>query len=238
MLATQPFAYKPGTLAAIANGYYDAGEPDKASATRRLALQEGFLRSFATSSAAAQQRLVERLPEGEDRAAGEAIQRRQAEAFAKDPFAAGIALYPDVGAPAPIRDLTDRIAQARTIAAHRGVPVAPFTAEESAILRRKLDEGTPQEREALLAQLNALPDDMKATLNDSSAGQPDTYEIDVEESMKRAGELEREAASTDQNWETCHAKCVAQTEGTWPSSDRPLRYRKCMRECLGPRASY
>jgi len=163
-LATQPAAYKPGTLAAIANGYEDAGESDKADSVRRMALQEGFLRSFAASSASAQQRLVDSLPEGEGRAAAEAIQARQNEAFAQDPFTAGTALYPDVGAPAPINDLTGRIAQARTIAAYRGIPVAPFTAEEIAILRRKFSEGTLQERDALFAQLNALPEDMRVNL--------------------------------------------------------------------------
>src|SRR5258708_4562662 len=42
-LSTAPATYTAGTLAAIADGYDDAGEPDKASAARRLALQEGFL---------------------------------------------------------------------------------------------------------------------------------------------------------------------------------------------------
>jgi hypothetical protein len=164
-LATQPTAYRPGTLAAIANGYEDAGASDKAGATRRLALLEGFLLPFAKSSAAAQQRLVESLPEGEDRAAAKAIQHQQVEAFAKDAFVAGTALYPDVGPPAPINDLTDRIAQARTIAAYRGIPVAPFTANELATLRQRLIDGTPQERDALLAQLSALPVDIKQTVD-------------------------------------------------------------------------
>ena len=168
-LATQPAAYRPGTLAALANAYDDAGESNKADSARRMALQEGFLLPFARSGAATQQRLIDSLPEDEDRAAAEAIQRRQAEAFAQDPFTAGTALYPDVGPPAPINDLSDRIAQARTIAAYRGIPVAPFTTNELATLRRKLVDGTPQERDALTAQLDALPEDMKAALTPVSA---------------------------------------------------------------------
>jgi len=162
-LATQPSAYKPGTLATIADGFDSAGEPNKASAVRRAALQETFLLPFAQSSAAAQQRLIDNLPEGEDRAAAEAIQRHQAEAFARDPFAAGTALYPDVGPPVPIEDVAGRIRQARTIAAYRGIPVMPFAADEIATMRRQLADGTPQERDAVLAQVNALPEDMKAT---------------------------------------------------------------------------
>jgi hypothetical protein len=75
-LATKAGNYKPGTLAALANAYEDAGEPAKAGAIRRLAQREGFLQSFARGSAAAQQRLIDSLPDGEDRAAAEAIQER------------------------------------------------------------------------------------------------------------------------------------------------------------------
>ena len=160
-MATQPTAYRPGSLAAIADGYDEAGEPDKASAARRMALQESFLLPFARSSVAAQQGLIESLPEGEDRVAAETIQRRQAEAFAQDAFAAGTALYPDVGPPVPIDDIAGRITQARTIAAYRGIPVAPFTADEMATLRRQLMEGSPQERDAVLARVDALPGDLK-----------------------------------------------------------------------------
>src|SRR5262249_51389712 len=135
-LATKPGSYKPGTLAALANAYEDAGEPAKAAPIRRLAQRESFLRSFAQSGTAAQQRLMESLPESEDRAAAEAIRQRQAEAFATDAFAAGTALYPDVGPPRPINDIAGRIVQARTIAAYRGIPVGPFTAAEIAMMRR------------------------------------------------------------------------------------------------------
>jgi len=36
-----------------------------------------------------------------------------------------------------------------------------------------------------------------------------------------------------EGWQPCHEKCLAQTEGVWPPSDRPGLYRRCMRECLG-----
>ena len=46
-LATTPDAYKTGTLLQIARAYDDAGEPDKAVATRGLATQEAVLVPFA-----------------------------------------------------------------------------------------------------------------------------------------------------------------------------------------------
>ena len=177
-IATAPGQYRPGTLAALANAYEDAGEAPKAQAIRRLAQQESFLLSFARSGAAAQQRLIESLPEGEDRAAALAIQDRQAEAFAKDPFAAGTALYPDVGPPKPIDDMAGRIAQARAIAAYRGVPVVPFTAYAS---------GMPQEQQAVQALVDSLPDDMKPVLEGPSSGGLHTYGIDAVASMKASG---------------------------------------------------
>lgn len=60
------------------------------------------------------------MPE-EVQPAATAIQRQQAEAFARDAFSAGTTLYPDVGQPAPVDDTTGRIAQARIIAERRGL---------------------------------------------------------------------------------------------------------------------
>ncbi|MGA2492035.1 MAG: phage portal protein [Roseiarcus sp.] len=37
-----------------------------------------------------------------------------------------------------------------------------------------------------------------------------------------------------EGWQACHEKCLAETEGVWPPSDRPALYRRCVRECLGP----
>jgi hypothetical protein len=97
-LATRRATYKPGTFAALADAYDEAGEPAKALDTRGLAFREPFLAAFAQSSPAGQQRVMESLPESE-RPAADAIQRQQAKTFGRDPFAAGTALYPDVGPP-------------------------------------------------------------------------------------------------------------------------------------------
>ena len=37
-----------------------------------------------------------------------------------------------------------------------------------------------------------------------------------------------------EGWQACHEKCLAETEGVWPPSDRPGLYRRCVRACLGP----
>ncbi len=37
-----------------------------------------------------------------------------------------------------------------------------------------------------------------------------------------------------EGWQACHEKCLAETEGVRPASDRPALYRRCVRECLGP----
>jgi hypothetical protein len=142
VLFTMPGNYKPGTLAAIADAYEAASEPDKAAAAREFARQETFLLPFAQASAADQQRLIDMLPE-EVRDVAQAIQRQQAEAFAKDAFAAGTALYTDVGKPVPMDDIQGRIGQARKIAAARGSDetVIPFTADEIALMRRQLAAG-------------------------------------------------------------------------------------------------
>ena len=169
-LATQPGRYTPGTLAALSSAYADAGEPARADALGRLARQESFLLSFSRSGAAAQRRLVDTLPEGEARAAADAIRERQADAFARDAFAAGTALYPEVGPARPIDDVAGRIVQARTIAAYRGIPVAPFTAGEIATMSRQLADGSPQERAAVRARVDALPEDVRPVLVADNVG--------------------------------------------------------------------
>jgi len=164
LLATTPGTYKTGTLARIADAYAAASEPGKAESTRRLALQESALASFAQASADKQQRMIDELAEGELRDTAMAIQRHQAEAFAKDAFAAGTTLYPEVGPPLPIDDIQGRIRQAREIAGRRGIPVMPFTADEITGIRRILANGSSEDRRALLNRVNALPDDMNAAL--------------------------------------------------------------------------
>jgi hypothetical protein len=79
-LVTAPNAYKIGTISRLASAYQDAGEPDKAAATRRLGAQEAVLVPFAQVAADKQQRLIDSLPEGELRDTAIAIQRQQATA--------------------------------------------------------------------------------------------------------------------------------------------------------------
>jgi hypothetical protein len=50
----------------------------------------------------------------------EAIMTQQAAAFAKDPYAAGTALYPSVGPQLPEDDVQGRLRQARMIEVMRG----------------------------------------------------------------------------------------------------------------------
>jgi hypothetical protein len=153
ILATTPGTYKPGTLARIADAYDAAGAPDKAASARRLSAQEAALLPFARASAVRQQRMIDELPEGELRDTAIAIQRLQAGAFAKDAFAAGTALYPDVGPPAAIDDVAGRIRQARGIAERRGIAIAPFTGDE--IAGRADDIGE---------QVQTWPQDIRAVL--------------------------------------------------------------------------
>lgn len=92
VLASTPGAYKPGTR--LARAYDDAGEPEKAAATRRLATQEAILVPFAETSVNRQQRQIDVFPEGELRDTALAIQRQQANTFARGAFATTTALYP------------------------------------------------------------------------------------------------------------------------------------------------
>ncbi len=125
-IATRPALYKTGTFAALAEAYDTAGASEQAEEMHRLALLEPFFRSFARLGVGAQQRHLETLA-GPERAMAEAIMNHQADAFSRDPYAAGTALYPDVGPPLPVEDAEGRLTQARMIEARRGVaaPVQP-----------------------------------------------------------------------------------------------------------------
>jgi hypothetical protein len=162
-LTTAPATYRPGALSAIASAYKDAGAADSADALHRVATHEPLLLPFAQLSADKQKTALDALPE-EARPAATAIQRDQAAAFAKDAFTAGTTLYPDVGAAVPADDIAGRIAQARKIAERQGIPVAPFTSGEIAGMRHTLSDGSPDQRNVVLAQYSALPTDMKAAL--------------------------------------------------------------------------
>jgi hypothetical protein len=120
-LATQPSQYRPGTLAALAEAYADAGAPEKADETRRLALWERYFQPFTQIGAGAQQRHLEDLS-GPERAMAEAIVRHQTDAFARDPYAAGTALYPEVGPPLPEENAEGRLRQIRMTEARRSMP--------------------------------------------------------------------------------------------------------------------
>ena len=150
-LATTPGAYKTGTLFQIARAYDDAGEPDKAAITRRLAKQEAVLVPFARMSVDKQQRLIDSLPDGELRDTAVAIQHQQADAFAHDPFAAGTMLYDEVGPPVPIDDIHGRLRQARQIAQIRGTLVGTFTAEERADIDRQRTRPSSQEEPEVIS---------------------------------------------------------------------------------------
>ena len=131
-LATQPSQYRPGTLAALAEAYADAGAPEKADETRRLARQEHYFLPFTQAGAAAQQRHLAALT-GPERATAEAIVRHQDAAFAHDPYAAGTALYPDVGSALPEEDAEGRLKQARMIEARRSLATPIWTGDGSAV---------------------------------------------------------------------------------------------------------
>jgi hypothetical protein len=134
-MATQPSLYRTGALAALAGAYDAAGAAKQAAETRHLALLEPFFRSFAQLGVVAQQRHLETLA-GPERATAEAIMNQQADAFARDPYAAGTALYPEVGPPLPEEDAEGRLTQVRMIEARRGIAPPAASPEESVAPRR------------------------------------------------------------------------------------------------------
>jgi hypothetical protein len=79
----------------------------------------------------------------------EAIMSRQIDAFSRDLYAAGTALYPEVGPPRPETDANGRLAQVRMIEARRGV-AAPI---------RQDDEIAAPARESKLTPANLSPED-------------------------------------------------------------------------------
>jgi hypothetical protein len=178
-IATQPSHYRIGTLNALASAYADAGAPEQANDTCRLAMQEAALLPFAQANVAAQQRRLDDFT-GPERAIAEAIMNHQADAFAKDPYAAGIALYPDVGAPLPAEDAEGRLRQTRMIESMRDAPT-----------------------EAVLTPVNASPADIhaaEATTGDqvAQAGPPE----DQETTRRKAEELYRDQKTPRVPWES------------------------------------
>lgn len=112
------------------------------------------------------------------------IRAKQQSDFAKDPYAAGTALYPEVGQPVALdwsrpdnlgAGLAMRAQQARQISARRGgIAVAPFSDQEITALKAKLDDSPPDQQGKLMASLSALPADMIPTVAAKLAGKQDT----------------------------------------------------------------
>lgn len=84
------------------------------------------------------------------------IADQQATAFAKDPMAAGSAVYQNVGALAPLTDMPSRVAQADRIATNRGVKdISPYTEPEIAQIKQQVEAGDPQSQAKAFAQIAA-----------------------------------------------------------------------------------
>ena len=160
-IATQPSQYRTGTLNALAKAYEDAGAPEQATDTRRLASQESILRLFAQTGVAAQQRALAEMS-GPERTMAEAIMNHQDEAFANDPYAAGAALYPDVGPALPEEDADGRLRQERMIEAMRG--------SQSPASSQAVGEPSPGQDDPFI-HVNATPNDTAPV--PSSDGEPD-----------------------------------------------------------------
>lgn len=161
--AANPGAYKPGTFARLADAYAAAGDLERADGARRAAEWESFMLPFAQASAEKQQRMVDTLPPGAMRDHAMGLRDLQAHLFSRDAFAAGTAVYKEVGPPVPIDDVEGRVRQARQIAQLRGsIPMAPFTADEIAVMQRTLARGSEEEKQAVQARLAGRPDDMRA----------------------------------------------------------------------------
>lgn len=108
-------------------------------------------------------------------------QQAQEGEFAKDAYAAGTALYPQVGKPAPVdfnnpdpAALGMRAAQATQISALRNnMPVLPFSQDEMASLRNKLDAAPPDQQAKIMVGLSSLPADQLPRVAAALAGKKD-----------------------------------------------------------------
>ena len=163
----------------MAKAYEDAGAPEQANDMRRLASQESVLRLFAQAGVAAQQRHLAELS-GPERTMAEAIMNHQADAFAKDPYAAGTALYPDVGPSLSAEDAEGRLRQTRMIEARRGAPT-----------------------EAMLTQVKASPSDLNAAepTHDVQVAQDEPPESQ-ETTRSKAEDLYRDQKARRVPWES------------------------------------
>jgi hypothetical protein len=164
-LPINPGAYRPGTFARLADAYTTLGEPKRAEFARRMAGQDAFIMPFTQLSTAKQQQTIDGLPDGDLRDSAVAIQADQVQAFDRDAFGAGTTIYKEVGPPVPIDDVEGRIRQARQIAQLRDEgPVAPFSMDEIAEMRRKFSADPERGKQASQPRLAALPADMLAAV--------------------------------------------------------------------------
>ena len=131
---------------------------------------DAYYRLFAQAGVGAQQRTLDQMS-GPERTMAEAIMNRQADAFAKDPYSAGTVLYPNVGLPVPISDLDGRIVQARTSNALRNAYVPPFSVEELTEAGREFGKASPEERDAMLRRVSALPQEVRRPLLEALTAQ-------------------------------------------------------------------
>ena len=153
----------------MADAYDAAGDPERAASARRWETYGAFIVPFTQASAEKQQRMIDKLQDDELREIAIAIQGRQSTGFAHDAFAAGIAIYKEVGPPVPIDDIQSRIRQARQIAQLRGgIPVMPFTVREIRQMQRVLATGSEQDKQAVHARLAAVPADMRPPIEPGS----------------------------------------------------------------------
>jgi hypothetical protein len=160
--AVNSAAYKPGTFARLADAYAAAGDLERAKGARLAAEWESYMLTFAQASAERQQRMIDELPPGGKRDHAMGLRDLQTYLFSLDAFAAGTAVYKEVGPPIPIDDIQGRIRQARQIAHLRdGIPVMPFTAGEIDGMQRTLARGSEQDKQAVRARLAAIPIDMR-----------------------------------------------------------------------------
>jgi hypothetical protein len=198
-----PGAYKPGTFARLAEAYTAAGDLERAKGARRAAEWESFMLPFVQASAEKQQQMIDTLPPGEKRDHATGLRDLQAEFFERDSFAAGTAVYKEVGPPVPIDDIEGRVHQARQIATLRGgIPAMPFTARELGVMQRALARGSEVDKQAVQERLAKLPDDTHALVearlappsSDTPATGTDTMRI---EAAPWTGNDEQAGAGTD-----------------------------------------
>ena len=139
--------------------------------------QESALRLFAQAGVAAQQRHLAELS-GPERTMAEAITNHQADAFAKDPYAAGTSLYPMSGLTVGGRR-RGPAGQTRMIEARRGAPT-----------------------EAMLTQVKASPSDLNAAepTHDVQVAQDEPPELQ-ETTRSKAEDLYRDQKARRVPWE-------------------------------------